>query len=104
MQEILDYLRSLSPAEREAFAARCETSVGYLRKAVSAGQQLGVELCLRLDRESGGALRCERLFPAIDWGYLQEVARRQASERAALSHQAPAAINSEARQAVREVA
>lgn len=77
MQEILDYLRSLSPPEREAFAERCQTSVGYLRKAVSTKQQLGVELCIHLDRESGGVLKCERLFPGLDWDYLRKAAQRK---------------------------
>lgn len=63
--------------ERERFAARCHTSVGYLRKAVSTRQQLGVELCLHLDRESEGVLRCERLFPGLDWEYLRQVACRE---------------------------
>jgi DNA-binding transcriptional regulator YdaS (Cro superfamily) len=78
MQEILEYLRSLSPPAREAFAERCHTSVGYLRKAVSTKQQLGVELCIHLDRESGGVLKCERLFPGLDWAYLRLAAQRKA--------------------------
>ncbi len=121
MQEILEYLRSLSPPERDAFAERCHTSVGYLRKAVSTKQQLGVELCIHLDRESGGVLKCERLFPGLDWDYLRKAAQRRADGEPAghsanestetgtnptpeLAHQAPVAINSEAHQMVREVA
>ena len=88
MHEILEYLRGLSQPEREDFAERCGTSVGYLRKAVSAKQQLGIDLCLSLDRESGGVLRCERLFPDLDWEYLRKTVVRQA----------PAAINSEAKE------
>jgi DNA-binding transcriptional regulator YdaS (Cro superfamily) len=101
MQEILEYLRSLPPAEREAFAARCKTSVGYLRKAVSAKQQLGVELCVHLERESGGLLRCERLFPGLDWEYLRRSACQAvigAQHPPGLSHQAQVAINSEAKE------
>lgn len=109
MQEILDYLRSLQPQEQNAFAQRCGTSVGYLRKAASTKQQLGVELCISLDRESGGVLRFERLRPGMDWEYLRAVALRGDAESApkttpAPAHQARVAINSEARQAVREVA
>lgn len=77
MHEILDYLRNLPPPERDAFAERCKTTVGYLRKAVSTKQQLGVELCISLDRESGGALRCERLCPGLDWDYLRKAALRE---------------------------
>lgn len=116
MQEILEYLRSLSPPERDAFAERCHTSVGYLRKAVSTKQQLGVELCIHLDRESGGVLKCERLFPGLDWDYLRKAAQRRAdgepaghsanensetgtNPTPALAHQSPVAINSEAKEA-----
>lgn len=83
MQEILDYLRSLPPPSRDAFAERCNTSVGYLRKAVSTKQQLGVELCISLDRESGGVLRCERLCPGLDWEYLRKAALREGEGAAA---------------------
>lgn len=74
MHEILDYLRTLPADERERFAARCGTTVGYLRKAVSAKQQIGVDLCIGLERESGGVLRCERLYPSLDWEYLRRSA------------------------------
>jgi DNA-binding transcriptional regulator YdaS (Cro superfamily) len=108
MHEILEYLRGLALEERTGFAERCGTSVGYLRKAVSAKQQLGIEMCIRLDRESGGALRCERLYPSLDWDYLRAVALRGASgphpqTPPALTPQAQAAINSEAREPAQEV-
>jgi DNA-binding transcriptional regulator YdaS (Cro superfamily) len=108
MHEILQYLRTLPVEERDAFAARCKTTVGYLRKAVSVKQQLGVELCVNLERESGGALRCERLFPGLDWEYLrrsalvneasggQELADSDQNQPSALTQQARGAINSEA--------
>lgn len=101
MHEILDYLRGLPVGERAGFAERCGTSVGYLRKAVSAKQQLGVDLCIRLERESGGALRCERLCPYLDWDYLRESALRShgtLTEKTAptVTGHAQAAINSEA--------
>lgn len=85
MHEILDYLRALSPEERNGFAERCGTSVGYLRKAVSVKQQLGVDLCIRLERESAGALRCESLCPALDWAYLRSTALRESEPNAAPS-------------------
>ena len=104
MQEILEYLRGLPPQEQNAFAQRCRTSVGYLRKAASTKQQLGVELCIHLDRESGGVLRCERLRPGLDWDYLRSVALRGVDDSKpnhpkAPAHQARVAINSEAMEA-----
>lgn len=106
MQEILEYLRSLSPPEREAFAERCHTSVGYLRKAVSTKQQLGVELCIHLDRESGGALKCERLCPGLDWDYLRKSAQRKAAEGVDADSEPkhPAALAQQAQGATESVA
>lgn len=67
MERLLHYLNSLPPDEREGFAARCHTTVGYLRKACSKGQKLGETLCIRISYESAGAVTCEDLRPDVDW-------------------------------------
>lgn len=71
MDKLLAYLNSLAKAERLDLVTRCETSEGYLRKAISKGQRLGESLCINLDRETGGAIRCEDLRPDVDWAYLR---------------------------------
>lgn len=71
MEKLLTYLNGLSKVDRLAFVARCETSEGYLRKAISKGQRLGESLCINIDRESSGAVRCEDLRPEVDWEYLR---------------------------------
>lgn len=82
MERLLVYLNSLAPAEREAFAGRCNTTVGYLRKACSKGQKLGETLCIRLAYESGGVVSCEDLRPDVDW----QAIRRAVKSADALSH------------------
>jgi DNA-binding transcriptional regulator YdaS (Cro superfamily) len=72
MDKLLAYLNGLPPEEQKAFAARCGTTVGYLRKACSVGQALGDTLCVRLSCESGGAFAPEDLLPGVDWQYLRE--------------------------------
>lgn len=67
MDELLTYLNALPTADQRAFAERCETTVGYLRKAISVGQRLGQSTCAHLEQHSGGALVCERLNPYINW-------------------------------------
>lgn len=67
MDALNTYLNSLPTAEQGAFAKRCATSIGYLRKAISKGQQFGLPLCASLERESGGAVVCEQLRPDIAW-------------------------------------
>lgn len=77
MKDLIDYLNSLTRDKQGAFAARCGTSVGYLRKAASIGQNLGERLCVALERESGGAIRCESLRPDVDWAYLANRAPKE---------------------------
>ena len=71
MEHLLQYINSLAPPEREDFASRCGTTIGYLRKAISAKKPLGESLCINIDRESGGAVRCEHLRQEVDWAYLR---------------------------------
>lgn len=66
MRELLIYLNSLPLPERASFAMRCGTTVGYLKKAISAGQALGVPTCVSIERESGGVVTRKHLRPH-DW-------------------------------------
>lgn len=72
MQTLLNYLNGLSKADRASFVERCGTSEGYLRKAISKGQQLGEKLCIAIERESKRAVTCEELRPDVDWAYLRD--------------------------------
>ena len=71
MDKLRTYINGLDPQAREAFAKRCNTSLGYLRKAMSMGQPLGEGLCIAIERESGRAVRCEDLRPKTDWAYIR---------------------------------
>lgn len=76
MHILLAFLNSLSPDEQVGFAQRCGTSVGYLRKAISADQNLGVQICVSVERESGGAVTRKVLRPTdwmANWPELAEV-------------------------------
>jgi DNA-binding transcriptional regulator YdaS (Cro superfamily) len=70
MDKLLTYLNGLDKAARTAFCSACGTTERYLRKAISAKQPLGL-LCINIDRESHGAVRCEDLRPDVDWAYLR---------------------------------
>jgi DNA-binding transcriptional regulator YdaS (Cro superfamily) len=91
METLRAYLKSLTPAEREDFAARCGTSVGYLRKAARGGNKIGGDLVVAMDRESGGEVRLEVLRPDIDWSYVRRTSRRRAPVDSS-SAAAPAAV------------
>lgn len=71
MEALREFLNSLPTEEQEAFAKRCQTSIGYLRKAISAKQQLGADIVVSIERESLGRVRCEKLRPDVDWKFLR---------------------------------
>lgn len=76
MEELRDYLNGLDVPAQATFAANCGTTVGYLRKAISADQKLGDGLVIEIERHSGGTVRCEMLRPDIDWAYLRGTKKR----------------------------
>jgi DNA-binding transcriptional regulator YdaS (Cro superfamily) len=72
MDALRDYLNSLEPAEQMAYAKRCGTTIGYLRKALSTKPRIDTSLVIELERESAGAVSCESLRPDVDWSYLKQ--------------------------------
>lgn len=91
MKAITAYLSSLPPDQRESFAQRCGTTVGYLRKAVSVGQRIGESLAIAIERESGRAVTVEQLRPDVDWAYIRGTNSEQ-KQPAALASQAVGAM------------
>tara|TARA_B100000214_G_scaffold374742_1_gene358456 strand:+ start:1665 stop:1907 length:243 start_codon:yes stop_codon:yes gene_type:complete len=73
MKSLRLYLNSMSRADQEEFAAKCKTSLGYLRKALSTRQKLGIELTSRLHKHSGGAVRATDIRPDVDWREFRSV-------------------------------
>lgn len=78
MDTLLNYINSLSPADQSCFADRCNTSVGYLRKAISIKQTIREALCIDIERESKGAVRCEEMRPDVDWAYIRSTKQKAA--------------------------
>lgn len=74
MEKLREYLNNLSTEEQSAFVRRCNTSVSYLRKAISAKQHLGPNLAIAIERETDGAVSCEDLRPDVDWQFLRNTA------------------------------
>lgn len=81
MDKLLKYLNSLSKDSRAAYVAACGTTEGYLRKAASKHQSFRAELCILLERESGGVVRCEDLLPDADWAYIRSQSQGPTSMR-----------------------
>lgn len=77
MEKLRLYLNSLSADEQASFCFRCKTSLGYLRKAISVGQQLGESIAINIERESLGDVRCEDLRPDVDWACIRGTTKQQ---------------------------
>lgn len=71
VEPLRTFLNSMARSEQDEFAARCDTSLGYLRKAISTGERMRESLVINLERESKGVVRCEPLRPDVDWAYLR---------------------------------
>lgn len=71
--KLIDLWRTLNRDGREKFAERCGTTANHLRNIAYGlgGKRCGEALCINIERETGGAVRCEELRPDIDWNYLR---------------------------------
>ena len=65
MDTLRAHLSTLIPADQAAYAARCGTTIGYLRKALSKGQRFDGGLVRLLHVESGGLVSLTELRPDI---------------------------------------
>lgn len=65
METLRAYLATLAPAEQAAYAARCGTTIGYLRKALSTRPRLDGALARLLDEESAGLVSKHDLRPDV---------------------------------------
>ncbi|WP_193090535.1 YdaS family helix-turn-helix protein [Advenella sp. FME57] len=68
---------SMPVPQRRVFASACGTSYAYLNNfAHGQKKRIGENLCINIERESGGKVVCEQLRPDVDWAVL----RRSAEE------------------------
>ena len=65
METLRKFLNSLSREQQIAYAKRCNTSIGYLRKAITMHPKMDGALCLRLEQESYGQVKKQDLRPDI---------------------------------------
>lgn len=66
--ELKAYLKSLPDEEsREAFALRCETTLGHMRNVSYGSKSCGTDLAVLIWRESGGLVTREELRPDDYW-------------------------------------
>lgn len=80
--ELKTFLETMSLEQRDAFAARCGTSAGHLRNISYGYKPCGEKLAIDIERESDGAVQCEKLRPDVDWAYLRSTARSKTGKGA----------------------
>lgn len=71
MDKLIEYINSLSSPDREKLEKKINTTINYLRRANSGKVRLGVNVCISIEKHTGGVVRCEDLRPDIDWGFLR---------------------------------
>jgi hypothetical protein len=77
MEKLRIYLNSLPTDQQRDFAVLCGTTIGYLRKAISEKQSLGILTSVKIEQNSNGAVTRIDLHPdnfAEYWPELAEAA------------------------------
>lgn len=80
MDNFIKYFNSMTADERESFARKCGTSVGYIRKIISLRGKsfFGPKMCLKFKRASGGLIDPRELRPHDYHEYWPELSDEQA--------------------------
>lgn len=67
MDKLLAYINELDLPRRADFERLARTSIGYLRKSISAKNRLGCGVCVAIEEASAGEVTCDSLRPDIVW-------------------------------------
>jgi hypothetical protein len=54
--DLKTYLKPMTDAERDAFAKRCETSLGHLKNVMYGQKSCATDLAVHIHRETDGAV------------------------------------------------
>jgi DNA-binding transcriptional regulator YdaS (Cro superfamily) len=71
MEKLLKFLNCKPKADQAEFAKACGTTINSMRTAIYKRTVFGSRLCIAIERESDGEVRCEDLDPAPDWEYMR---------------------------------
>lgn len=69
--DLKSYLKELNQPDRIDFAERCGTTPAALRNVAYGQRKASAGMCINIERESKGAIRCESLRPDVDWAYIR---------------------------------
>ena len=72
MEKLKLLLRTMTADEQKQFAVNCGTTIGYLRKRISdRTANLGEKICIEIEHNSNGIVRCEDLRPDVNWSVIR---------------------------------
>lgn len=71
MKKLLDYINSMPTKDRVEFENSINTTIAYLRKAISIDQKINIRVCIAIEKATCGSISCEDLRPDIDWKFLR---------------------------------
>jgi hypothetical protein len=70
--KLKNYLKALGTKEaKESFANGCETTLKHLVNIAYGYKVAGESLCINIERETTGKVRCEDLRTDVDWSVLR---------------------------------
>ena len=72
MEKLRQLLKTMKPDEQKKFALSCGTTINYLRKKISnRSSNLGIKICIEIENQSQGKVRCEDLRPDVNWSIVR---------------------------------
>ena len=83
MECLRKYLNKLPKCEQIVFAEKCGTTIGYMRKAINKGQEIGVEISVAIEEISKGEITRQMLHPSNFANKWPELAQSQNNSKEA---------------------
>lgn len=71
IEQLKQFIYSMTPDEREKFAEKCLTTIGNLKQIIYVNKKCSAELAIRIDKASKGKVSCDLLCPSADFDYLR---------------------------------
>lgn len=69
--QLKSFLASLTVQEKDVFAKKCSTTVGYLNQIMYGNSKCSASLAIKIDKESKGLVSCDLLCPDADFNYIR---------------------------------
>ena len=65
------WLDRLTLEQKQSFAKNIGTTLPYLKLILAGARPVRERLCINIERETVGDIRCEYLRPDVDWEFMR---------------------------------